>query len=321
MTANSLLGRLALGLCLGACSSGDSTAEPSADTASTETAADGTSTDTAAPVEASDSGTADTSGATDTTLATDAPVDTGPVTYVVESRTIASSGDKRAYTLARPPVSKDAQLVIAFHGDGGNGPSFRTSLTLEPNASRPTVFVYPTAAGGTFGYWDDAGRTKEAQFVGDVIAALRTELGIDDKRVFLAGFSGGATLSNALACRLGPTVIRAVGIHSGTLYPVTTSGGKKDFDYDGKGAPTCALPPAILVWGALDKGDTSFTYGQNTRDGYVAKNTCASTTKPAAWTPCVAYDACAVTWCPIDGMGHSLWSGAAKAMQQYFDAR
>lgn len=252
----------------------------------------------------------------------DAPrPDAGPFTYVVEARTLTSSGDKRAFTLARPPTTAGAQLVVSFHGDGGTGPAFRTALPLEPNATRPTVFVYPTAPSGTFGYWDDAGRTKEAQFVRDVVDALGAELGIDKGRVFLAGFSGGATLANALACRLGKTYVRAVAVHSGTLYPVTTASGKDDFGYDPSGAPTCALPPAILAWGALDKGDTSFAYGQDTRDGYRAKNGCASTTKPAAWSPCATYDGCAVTWCPIDGMGHALWSGAAKAFQQWFDAR
>lgn len=255
------------------------------------------------------------------TGAAETPPDGGPFTYVVEARTLTSSGVARAFTLARPKVTAGAQLVIAFHGDGGNGPAFRAALPLEPNATRPTVFVYPTAPGGTFGYWDDAGRTKEAQFVRDVVDALVGELGLDRGRVFLTGFSGGATLGNALACRLGKSVIRAVAIHSGTLYPVTTASGKDDFQYDKAGAPTCPLPPAILAWGALDKGDTSFAFGQDTRDAYRAKDGCAATTKPAASSPCVTYDGCSVTWCPIDGMGHALWSGAAKAFQQWFDAR
>lgn len=313
-----LAAHVLIALSLFGCSS-----EPSIDDAPETSVDRETSPDTEPEETVADSATSEAS--TDAGDAADTapplPADTGPVTYTVEARTLTSSGESRAYTLAKPPVPKGAQLVIAFHGDGGNGPSFRTALNLESATSRPTVFAYPTAPGGTFGYWDDAGRTKEAQFVRDLVSALATELGIDKTRVFLTGFSGGATLTNALACRLGPSVVRGVGVHSGTLYPVTTSGGKMDFDYDSKGAPTCALPPALLVWGALDKGDTSFAYGQNTRDGYRAKNACASTTKAASVSPCVVYDGCAVTWCAIDGMGHALWSSAGRAIQGWFDTR
>jgi len=225
----------------------------------------------------------------------------------------------RTYTLSRPAITAGAQLVLGLHGDGGNGPQFRASIPLEAQATRPTVFVYPTAPGGSFTYWSDAGRTLEAQFVRDVVSALATEFSLNLSRVFMTGFSGGATMSNALACRLGKTFLRGVAIHSGTLYRVATATGY-DFNYDANGAPTCALPTAILAWGAADSGATGFANGQYTRDAYKAKSSCASTTQAAAWSPCTVFDTCTVTWCPIAGMGHAVWSGAAKAFQQWFDA-
>lgn len=255
-------------------------------------------------------------------VATDTPVT--PITYVATTRTITSSGGSRTFVLARPtPMPPGAlSLVFSLHGDGGNGTSMRTALPLEARAMGAAVFVYPNAPGGSFEYWTYDGRTREAQFVRDVIELLVTEIGIDRGRVFLTGFSGGATMSNALSCRLGPSVIHGSGIHSGTLYPTNDAMGAPDFMYTGSGGVSCSLPPTLFVWGQNDTtSGVSFTQGQGVRENYRATQSCASTS--TAWTtaPCISYDACssAVIWCPIPGMAHSIWSGAAGAMWSFFN--
>lgn len=241
-----------------------------------------------------------------------------PPSYIVENRTI-DSGGPRPFVLARPdPGEAGLPLVIMLHGDGGTGAGIRAAVPLESNFR--AVYAYPDAPGGTFEYYTIAGRVKEAQFVNDLIAALQAELAIDPARVFVAGFSGGATMANALGCYLGPGVIRGLGINSGTLYPIDEGAGP-DFTYTGNGGVSCPLPAALFVWGTEDMGGgTTYAEGQAVRDNYLATQGCAATTTPVSPSPCVAYDGCtrAVRWCPIEGMGHALWSEADEAMAAFF---
>jgi polyhydroxybutyrate depolymerase len=236
--------------------------------------------------------------------------------YLAENRVLASGGVPRAFVLARPGGNTAGlPLVIALHGDGGNGTLIRQALPIENHLL--AVFAYPDAPDGTFEYYTASGRAAEAQFTLDLIAALSGELGIDTARVFVAGLSGGATLANALGCRLGPGVIRGLGLHSGTLYPVDD-----DFTYTEDGGVSCPLPPAAFIWGTADVGaGTSYEEGQAVRDNYLATQDCAATTTPVPPSPCVAYDGCgrAVLWCAIEGLGHDLWPGAAGAFATFFN--
>ena len=241
--------------------------------------------------------------------------------YTAETRAIVSSGISRSFVLAYPatlPTGVALPLVVSLHGDGGNGAAMRAALPLEAHASSGAVFVYPDAPGGSFEYWSDAGRSREVIFVADVIAAMQAEFGIDTQRVYLAGFSGGATMANALGCRLGAGVIRGLGINSGSLYPVNG-----DFDYTADGGVSCALPSAIIVWGMADTTPgVDFATGEAIRDNFRQTLDCdASATAWPPAPPCVAYDHCAraLDWCPISGMGHAIWSGAAAAMWTFFD--
>lgn len=246
--------------------------------------------------------------------------------YASENRSIVSSGISRSFVLARPtttPVGSALPLVFSLHGDGGNGAAMRGALPLEGQATSGAVFIYPNAPGGTFEYYTYDGRSREAVFVTDVIAAMNAEFGIDTTRVFVIGFSGGATMANALGCRLGPAVIRGLGIHSGTLYPVNNGMGVADFTYTGNGGVSCALPAAALIWGELDNTpNVSFAEGLGVRDNYAATQGCAGATSPSLVSPCVSYNGCAreLDWCAIPGMGHSIWAQAASALWQFIDA-
>jgi polyhydroxybutyrate depolymerase len=226
----------------------------------------------------------------------------------------------RSFVLARPsPLPGGASpLVFSLHGDGGTGAGMRAALPLEAQAASGAVFVYPNAAdGSTFEYYTYAGRTAEVRLVQDVIAALAAEFGIDTQRVYIAGFSGGATMANALGCRLGAAVVRGLAIHSGTLYPIDGPGGVPDFTYTGNGGVSCALPATIMLWGQADNTDgVSYADGLNVLDNYRATQGCANTSQPAILTPCIRYDGCGreLDWCAIPGMGHQIWANAAPAI-------
>ncbi|HMM68018.1 MAG TPA: cellulase family glycosylhydrolase [Dokdonella sp.] len=246
--------------------------------------------------------------------------------YVSETRSIVSSGISRSFVLARPmtiPAGTALPLVFSLHGDGGNGTAMRAALPLEAQAASGAIFVYPNAPGGTFEYYTYDGRSREAVFVTDVIAAMQSEFGIDTTRVFVVGFSGGATMANALGCRLRPAVIRGLGIHSGTLYPVDDGMGVPDFTYTGNGGVSCPLPAAAFIWGMNDNtSGVSFAEGVNVRNNYAATQACSASTTATLVSPCVAYDGCTRTldWCAIPGMGHAIWSQAAPALWQFIEA-
>jgi polyhydroxybutyrate depolymerase len=239
----------------------------------------------------------------------------GPLTYAAENRSITSGGVSRTFVLSRPNVNTAGlPLVISLHGDGGTGNSIRQGLPIENRFL--AVYAYPDAPDGTFEYYTTGGRAAEARFTRDLIAALEAELGIDSKRVFVTGMSGGATLANALGCYLGPDVIRGLGIHSGTLYPIDD-----DFTYTANGGVSCALPATRFIWGTADVGEgTSYAEGQDVRDNHLATQDCGPATTPALPAPCAAYTACgrAVHWCAIGGLGHSIWSEAGAAFAAFF---
>ncbi|MBB5209088.1 glycosyl hydrolase family 18 protein [Chiayiivirga flava] len=258
-------------------------------------------------------------------LSVASPAVAGGPAYEAQARSLVSGGQTRHYLLATPTAAPAGPLplVISLHGDGGSGAGMRAALPLEAAAAGAAVFAYPDAAGGTFEYWNDAGRQREATFVTDLIAALDAELDLDTGRVYLAGFSGGATMANALGCRLGDAVVRKLGIHSGSLYPVQVAPGVNDFGYTGNGGVDCDLPGAMLVWGTNDATPgVDYATGQNIRDNHTATQQCEATTTPTTPAPCVAYAGCAqpVEWCAVAGLGHAVWNQAASAMWRFFAA-
>lgn len=250
-----------------------------------------------------------------------------PIAYAASDRTLVSSGVERSYVLSVPedPPAGALPIVFVLHGDGGNGAGIRGSLGLEARATSGAVFVYPNVSGSnTFEHYTYEGRTREAQFVLDVVASLDAgvDVDVDPDRVFLVGFSGGATMANAIGCRLGPDVIRGLGIHSGSLYATTNDADEPDFTYTANGGVSCPLPAAMFVWGEDDRqAGVTFATGEGVRDNYLATQSCEPTTTAAPVASCATYDDCdrTVVWCPIDGLGHSLWSGAAGAFWTFFD--
>lgn len=251
-------------------------------------------------------------------VAATATVPEGGAGYTVTTRSIQSSGQARSYVLAAPTSGTAGKpLVFSLHGDGGNGAGMRAALPLEAQAAGAAVFVYPNAAAGnTFEYFSAAGRTREVQFVRDVVNQLDAELGIDRSRVFLAGFSGGGTMANVLACRMAFPEIRGVAVNAGSLYPIDG-----DFTYTGNGGVSCALPPTMLLWGESDNtAGVSYVTGLSIRDNVRATLGCQTGSTAFAPSPCVLYDGCQrdAAWCSIPAMGHTIWAQAAQASWAFF---
>lgn len=239
--------------------------------------------------------------------------------YQVQNRSIVSSGSNRGFVQATPVSGTLGKpLVLVLHGDGGSGAGIRAALPLEAAAAGAALFVYPDAPGGTFPYFTAIGRTREMQFVRDVIDLLAAEAQIDRSRVFLAGFSGGGTMANVLACRLGAGEIRGAAVNAGSLYPI-----EDDFTYTGNGGVSCNLPAMLLLWGESDNTPgVSYATGVSVRNNVTATQGCSAASTGFAPAPCIRYQQCQrdVGWCSIPGLGHSLWSQSALASWNFFSA-
>lgn len=122
------------------------------------------------------------------------------------ARTLAFAGTSRSYVIYAPKIklSKPA-LVLVLHGFKGDGASFerRTNRTFDRLADREGfVVVYPDALGGQWnaGHPWEAATNDDVGFLSALIETLVAEFAVDPKRIYVAGFSNGASMSYRLAC-------------------------------------------------------------------------------------------------------------------------
>jgi len=126
-------------------------------------------------------------------------------------RTVSSSGMDRKVRVHVPPsydASANVPLVMVFHGYTETAQQIENISQMTP-VSDAHGFVVTYAQGISNGW--NAGKccgtaattqVPDVQFVSDLMDALSTDLCIDEKRVYAAGFSNGGMLSNRLACEL-----------------------------------------------------------------------------------------------------------------------
>ena len=236
-----------------------------------------------------------------------------------QAQTLSVRGETRTYELFVPDGAASAlPLVFVFHGSGGTGKDQRaSSYNLEAEAKGKAIFVYPD---GMNRQWDldrKADDNADIQFFDALVESISSKLCVDRARIFATGYSMGAYFTNQLGCRRG-NVLRAIAAHAG--------GGPfgSDDEYDENGDLVCPQKavPALISHGTSDM-TVPLSEGKSSRDGWQKANTCASTTRPYAPSPCVALDGCArpVVYCEIPGLGHEVWpAGGAAATWRFFSS-
>ncbi|MBU6180547.1 MAG: prolyl oligopeptidase family serine peptidase, partial [Verrucomicrobia bacterium] len=146
-------------------------------------------------------------------------------------RTFSHAGLDRVYRLRIPPGydgSRSVPLVLAFHGGEGSAAVAEAGLGFNPLADQHGfIVVYPQGTpnpGRGFG-WNDGrvsprfpGRetVDDTGFIRALITALKTELRVDEHRIFAAGNSNGGFMTQRLAWKLGD-LLAAVAPSAGTL--------------------------------------------------------------------------------------------------------
>jgi poly(3-hydroxybutyrate) depolymerase len=107
-------------------------------------------------------------------------------------------------------------------------------------------------------------REDNARFFELVLAELKASYCVDERRVFAAGTSSGASFSNLLGCRYGDQLL-AVAPVAGSL---PESEGCK------------GAPAAIFIHG-IDDPQVPITAGETARRVHVARAKCSDTTQPS----------------------------------------
>jgi polyhydroxybutyrate depolymerase len=230
------------------------------------------------------------------------------------ARTATIAGTNRTYTLVVPTSYQPAvprALVFVFHGAGGNaGSAMGMGLQDTPGAADGAIFVFPDGIPfESFGVgWDQHCTGRDMPFYDAMVQAVESRYCVDTRRRFVAGFSWGADMSDALACCRGDQ-IRAIAPASGD-----------EVSYN----PTC--PGAVRPAFRLTYGDNDGAYTQqqfrDSVDFFRAAHGCSTSSDAVTPSPCVAYRGCAkpVIECRYAGIGHSWPSTWARDTWTFFSS-
>jgi polyhydroxybutyrate depolymerase len=260
------------------------------------------------------------------TPSTDAAAEAGGVAKT-ETITVMVGGQPRIIIVHSPPnLQGRVPLVFNLHGSGGTAADQEAFSGMDQAAdARGFIAAYPQGAialGSGFA-WNVPGQplsgggavppdaADDVVFFAQAIEAIERSYPVDPKRIYTAGFSGGARMASQLGCDLS-SLVAAVAPVAGLRFPSPCSGerpvpvvafhGTADAvnPYDGGGPPywTYSVPSAAEQWAVHDG--------------------CAptpSTSQPAAGVELTSYVGCAgaatVELYTIEGAGHE-WPGALQ---------
>jgi polyhydroxybutyrate depolymerase len=141
-----------------------------------------------------------------------------PIPALDEQRTLTVGELQRSYFLHIPPglnAQDRVALLFVFHGNQESGRSARTYTGLDTVANANSfVVAYPDGSGpkgqlswnGSYccGYAVEH-NVDEPAFVRAMLADINTQVNVDPKRIYAAGFSNGALLAYRLGCEMADT--------------------------------------------------------------------------------------------------------------------
>ncbi|MEH1840572.1 MAG: PHB depolymerase family esterase [Nostoc sp.] len=130
-------------------------------------------------------------------------------------------GKLRTYYLYTPKSynpDRPMPLVLVFHGDDGSGRSISNVTRFNELADKKGFIVaYPDGINQKWSLRGNAqGKVDDVAFVNALINHLQQQINIDNHKVYATGFSRGAILTQALACKL-PDKISSFASVAGSL--------------------------------------------------------------------------------------------------------
>ncbi|MBX3187268.1 MAG: hypothetical protein KF819_09640 [Labilithrix sp.] len=244
------------------------------------------------------------------------------VTVTTESLVVGTL--TRSFVLAVPATfapDKRLPLVLALHGDGGDGAAMRAAYPLDGVTQREAVVAYPSGNGKSWDLYAAPSDNDDLAFIEALVRSLEVRFPLDPARVFASGFSSGGFMVNQIACRR-PGLLRAISAHGGgaPAEPIDPEATKWPNGFTQCVGQTTGVA-AMIVHGKDDRivvvgsGEHMATYW-----AYVNK---CGVTRVATTTPeCMAYEACPidkpVVLCTVPGLGHSFWGRAVENDWSFF---
>jgi polyhydroxybutyrate depolymerase len=180
----------------------------------------------------------------------------------VLGESVWSGGIERTYVLELPASydpGQPAPLLVLLHGTGDTGAGYQARIAIDSAAHEAgLITVYPDI--------DFAIMPDDAPFVGTLIAHLGARLSIDPRRVYVAGFSGGAALTHSVGCHYSGSLAAVAGVGHPLMYYVSDScelsrplpilfiHGTEDgaVPWDGFGDVMMSLPRSARTWALLN---------------------------------------------------------------------
>lgn len=141
------------------------------------------------------------------------------IAYGSREGELRDQGRVRSYYIYTPKSynsRRSMPLVMVLHGHGGSGRSIaHVSRFNDLAEQKGFIAVYPD---GINQEWNLRGgsRGDDVSFVSHLIEHLQQTRNINSRRIYVTGFSKGAILAQALACRL-PDKVAAFGSVAGSL--------------------------------------------------------------------------------------------------------
>ena len=123
-----------------------------------------------------------------------------------EYMTLLHDGVRREYYLYVPSdLDGEAPLVVALHGRGGTGPGMAVLTGFDALADEHGFIVaYPSGLQQQWNYVEGiAGyelQVSDIAFLRALVAEIASRHEVDDRRVYVAGFSNGGFMAQRLAC-------------------------------------------------------------------------------------------------------------------------
>jgi polyhydroxybutyrate depolymerase len=135
---------------------------------------------------------------------------------------IESGGQTRQYRVHIPPSYQSGtpmSLVLNLHGLNETAAQQEALSGMSAKAdSAGFIVVYPEGIDQTWHIGPGPAAATDMQFIRDLVAELQSRLSIDPARIYAAGISNGAQMSNLLGCNASD-IIAAIGPVSGGYSP------------------------------------------------------------------------------------------------------
>lgn len=222
--------------------------------------------------------------------------------------TIDVGGKMRQYILALPEnydQGKPYKLIFGWHPWGGSAQQVASGgyYGLQSQAKGEAIFVAGEGlpfGGDSKGWGNENG--QDIAMLNAMLERFRTQLCVDENRIFSTGFSFGGMFSFAAGCS-AMGMMRAIAPMAGNTMVAGCESGSR--------------PVAVMGFHGIQDSVVSIDGGRAGRDAFVKRNGCMSQSMPAEskWCEgagqnyqpctCVSYPGCQegypVTWCEFTG--------------------